>query len=448
MKKNIIVAKFGGVSVQTSHSIENIYNIINNNKNIKIIVISAVGNTTNLLLSLCHNNIDKQEKKKIINEILQIHNNLSEKLGLNLNNQIESRLNKTSKLIINSKRFSKKKIDEILSTGEDLSSLIIHEYLLIKNINTKLLDSRNYIITDNNFGSAIPNIKTIKEKFLLLSNKICIMQGFIGSTTNNLTTTIGRGGSDYSAAIIAEAIQANELLIYTDVSGVYTTDPNIVSKAKLINELNFQEMAEMANFGAKILHPATVEPCIRANIPIRIISTFNSEDKGTLIDFLKITDEERTTKIKAITIRKNQILVTIQSSKMLNAYGYVANIFRVLAKYKLSIDIIATSEVRVSLTINEIGLGSHGNNPFLKNESLMNELKQFAKVYVENDLTLISIIGTNLISPGIVQNILNIIKGYKIRLICYGASSSNIGILIDKNYDEKVLKLLHKKLIG
>jgi aspartate kinase len=175
-------------------------------------------------------------------------------------------------------------MDSILALGEDLSSLIIHSYLVSQGIKITWLNVRDYIITDDTFGKGVPDLNAILDRAKNLPNGLCITQGFIGSTVDGRTTTLGRGGSDYSAALLAEAIRSDELLIYTDVQGVYTQDPNLVSDAQLLPKLSFQKMAEMANFGAKVLHPATLGPCVRANIPIRVLSTFEPSKLGTYIN--------------------------------------------------------------------------------------------------------------------------------------------------------------------
>lgn len=223
-------------------------------------------------------------------------------------------------------------------------------------------------------------------------------------------------------------------------------DPNTTEEAQLIDELNFQEMAEMANFGAKILHPATIEPCVRSRTGIRILSTFEPERNGTLINIKD--NKSLASRISAITVRSGQVLVTITSLKMLNAYGFLANIFSILAKYKISIDLIITSEVKVALTIDNISTDSHARNLFIYNQDLLNELKQFAEVIVEENLTLLAVIGSRLTVSGIIQKALGVIEPFMLRLVCYGASNSSISVLVDKENAVEMAKLLHKKLLG
>ncbi|AEI88796.1 MAG: Aspartate kinase [Candidatus Midichloria mitochondrii] len=370
-----IVVKFWGTSVKTPEAIRQVAKILRANPEIKIVVVSAVGGVTNSLVNLI--NADQAQRPILIQELLNIHLKIAQELNLSIDDKIKKEVARLDQLL-NTDIIDKEKIDNILSLGEDLSSLLVYSFLNLQGIKIDLIDIRNYLITDDHFGKAAPEIGIIKERMQNLSTNICITQGFIGSTLDGKTTTLGRGGCDYSAALIAEAIGADELLIYTDVPGVYTMGPNTTDEAQLIDELNFQEIAEMANFGAKVLHPATIEPCVRSRTGVRILSTFEPERNSTLINIKD--NKSLASRISAITMRSGQVLVTITSLKMLNAYGFLANIFSILTKYKISIDLIITSEVKVALTIDNISTGSHARNPFIYNQDLLNELKQFAEV--------------------------------------------------------------------
>ncbi len=434
-----IVAKFGGSSVKTAENIKKVANIIEKNPSIKVVVVSAVGGITDLLVEFTKSDFQKQ--KQIAQEILKIHLDIIQELSLPLQEKIEDEINRLFKTNV----FNAQSLDHIVSLGEDLSSIIIANYFNFKNIKTLHVDSRSLIVTDDNYGNATPQIDLIREKSF--PNTLFVTQGFVGADENKNTTVLGRGGSDYSAALIAEAINADEVLIYTDVAGVYTSDPRYIQNTKPIDEISFQEIAEMANFGAKVLHPTTLEPCIRKNINIRILSTFEPEKKGTLIQTSKINPITNHASIRAITVRSNQFLVTIKSLKMINAYGFLANIFTILSDNKISIDLITTSEASVSLTIDN-NMTSCVSNPFKENNELLQKLKQFAEISIEDDLTLISVVGNGLTIPGTIQKILKVIESYKIRLICYGASNSSIGILVQKDKAYEMANLLHQHLLG
>lgn len=438
-----VVAKFGGTSVKTASAIRMIAGIVTANTNIKVVVVSAVGGVTNMLVEFC--NANNMDRGALIERMISLHIKLSEELGLDLQSLLKEkflRLNSYDKAV----KLSAKDVDHILSLGEDLSALIVSEYLNANNLNCTYLDAREFMQTDSNYGKALP--KTDMIKTYQFPENLTVTQGFIGRDDGGCTTTLGRGGSDYSAALIAEAITADELLIYTDVPGVYTMDPNRVNTARLITELSFQEMAEMANFGAKILHPATLAPCVRSSIPIRILSTFEPMQPGTLIRVNEDEDNKSDSRIRAITMRKGQVLVTIKSLEMLNVYGFLANIFSVLANHKISVDLITTSEVSVALTIDVNSVGSHGCNPFIEDQELLADLGKFGEVVIEEGLTLIAVIGGGLTIPGAIQSILGLMNPNKIRLICYGASNSSVGILVPHKQADEIVSTLHALLIG
>jgi aspartate kinase len=435
------VAKFGGTSVQTAAAIQQVAKIVCANADIQVVVVSAVGGITHLLSEFCH--AQPKNRAPYRKRIVEIHLALFKELNLGIESIV---LNKLEQLDVfeGKKVLSLQDIDSILALGEDISSQIVLHHLLQHGINIEFLDARQCIYTNHHHGKAEPILEDIKK--VNFPTKRIITQGFVGATKHGLTTTLGRGGSDYSAALIGEAINADMVLIYTDVPGVFTIDPNFIHSGQCIEEITFHEMAEMANFGAKILHPATLEPCVRAQIPIKILSTFEPEKPGTKV----ITEKRAIPKqplVRAITVRHGQRLVSIKSLKMLNAYGFLANIFSILAQHKISVDLITTSEVSVALTIDSSSLENHPKNPFAYDSVLVQDLEQFAELLFENDLSLLAIIGYGLTIPGVIQSILSSIEKYKIRLVCYGASNSSIGILVAEQDVQDVARLLHHQLL-
>lgn len=435
------IAKFGGTSVKTASAIHQIGHILSSNPTIRVVVVSAVGGVTNLLVELCK--ASQTMRPGLIQKIQDIHLSLAQELNLAVQDKIAQAVFRIHNIQDLS---SPQMIDFTLSQAENLSSLIVHAYLVSKGLEVTHVDIRNFLITDDHFGKAIVDLPATKHRMVDFPSGLCITQGFIGCTSDGQTTTLGRGGSDYSAALLAEGLNADELLIYTDVPGVYTMDPRIVPSALLIPELSFQEMAEMANFGAKILHPATLEPCIRAQVPVRILSTFEPDKPGTIV---RVAERENTAStISAITMRQGQLLVTIKSLKMLDAYGFLATIFSILARHKISVDLITTSEVSVALTIDSTSVGSHAVNPFISNQALRDELMEFAEVVIEEELTLLAIVGTGLTISGIIQKTLGVIESYPIRLVCYGASNSSISVLVHKDKAITMVQMLHQQLLG
>ena len=457
------VLKFGGTSMKTADAIKQVCKVISENPLAKVVVVSAVGGVTDKLVAF-QNRSDLNSAEKI-QEIIDIHTNIA--LNLRLSSEVILELKQEIEILKSfcQKPISTSDLDEILSLGERLSSLILFHYMhanhkLSGKLKLKWLDARKVIKTDVHFGKSNPQIAEIAKAAELYLNDIqdavvYITQGFIGQTINTLqTTTLGRGGSDYSAALFAEALKASKLFIYTDVPGVFSIDPNMVSNARQIAQLTFQEMAEMANFGAKILHPATLAPCVRQKIPVMILSTFEPELGGTLVTIDDSSQEFSSSHrenvihplVRSITMRKNQVLVTVKSLNMLNAYGFLSNIFSILAKYKISVDLITTSEVSVALTIDGTSLGSHGINPFT-NPELIEELQKFSDLTIEDNLTLIAVIGPTLTGPGIAQQVFAKLDDTNVRAICYGASASSIGILVAQDAAKQVATVMHKKLI-
>jgi aspartate kinase len=344
-------------------------------------------------------------------------------------------------------------LDLLLSYGERLSAVLFAQALRREGKVVSLLDARELLLTDSHFGKAEPILREasplaqqVKNEIqnAQLPEQIFLTQGFIGADAQGRTTTLGRGGSDYSAALFAEMFGASEVEIWTDVPGILTMDPRAVPSAKIIPEISFAEAAEMANFGAKVLHPATLWPAMRARIPVFIGSTFHPEQGGTrILPDAPAGPALATPQIRAIAIRKKQTLITVSSLRMLNAHGFLAKIFEVLARHRLSVDLVTTSEVSVALTIDETALGSAGKS-ILENTDMLSELRSFAEVQVEEDLSLVAIIGNSLNrSAGVAAKVFQAITEFNMRLICHGASEHNLCFLVSSAEAPEVAKRLH-----
>lgn len=441
-----IVAKFGGTSVRNAEAIKQVSRIVETNAAIRVVVVSAVSGITNRLVELYES--PPEARAEILNEIKNVHLDIAHGLGLTdtLRAKVDSEVARLA--AFRAGILSKENLDEILSAGERLSSIFVCEFLKSKDIKATWLDAAQILKTDAHFGKATPQLQETKQRCAAVmkdaeSDEIFVTQGFIGSAKDGRITTLGRGGSDYSAALFAEAFSADELHIYTDVTGVYTMDPNVVQAAVPIPQISFSEMAEMANFGAKVLHPDTLTPCQRSKIPVKILSTFEPTHPGTHIFFSEDHETSMKPRVRAITMRKKQILVTIKSLKMLDAHGFLARIFGVLAEHRISVDLISTSEISVALTIDGTNLGSHGLNPF-SGEELLSELQAFSEVVIEEGLTLVALVGSALRSSGVVQSILAELTAHPIRMICYGASASSIGLLVPAKDATTVANKLHR----
>jgi aspartate kinase len=270
---------------------------------------------------------------------------------------------------------------------------------------------------------------------------LVITQGFIGSEREGRTTTLGRGGSDYTAALLGEALNAARVDIWTDVPGIYTTDPRVVPTAKRIDEITFEEAAEMATFGAKVLHPATLLPAVRRGIPVFVGSSKDPAAGGT-----RVCNETRNPPLfRALALRRKQTLLTLHSLNMLHTFGFLAELFNILARHNVSVDLITTSEVSVALTLDTTG--STSTSASLLTQALLTELSSLCRVEVEEDLALVAIIGNQLSKAcGVGKEVFGVLDPFNLRMICYGASSYNLCFLVPGNDAESVVRTLHRNL--
>lgn len=453
-KTKVTVAKFGGSSMGDAEAIKRSAKICFDHK-ANIIVVSATYGTTNLLLKLVDTAIDGPWNlcQEILSDIEDRHFKIAADLEASPKITEEMKtvfkeLETISKGVNLLKDCSPKAKDGIVSAGERLSSPLMAMALgdLYENKSVELLDVRKIIKTDDNFGAATPDFKLIKEnsdKYLMGAKHgdlVYVTQGFLGSNEAGSTTTLGRGGSDYSAALLAEGINADLLEIWTDVAGIATTDPRMCDSAKPINEITFQEAAEMATMGAKILHPTTLTPAKRGGIPVFVGSSYEPDAPGT---WIKETSEE-TPLVRALANRKDQSLLTLSTPDMLHQHGFLYKIFEIFNRHKISVDSITTSEISVALTIED---------STLLNKKFLSELEQFASVSVEEDLSLVSVIGNRINhTPGIAQKLFNALQEgeskINVRMICHGASKHNFCFLVHEDDASMAINRLHKEFIG
>jgi aspartate kinase len=440
----MIVSKFGGTSVGTFKAMQHNASIVADHSDRKLIVISATSGTTNDLVALENSNISSTEREQLLIHIndrhLSIISSLKErKKVLNTFQRQMSELRAHLDQYGRDKRWK----DRLYAFGELMSTRIFVEVLKENGVNAEWLDARRVIKTDSTFGNAVPELVSIQKKAAAFidKNSVLLTQGFIGSDIFGSTTTLGRGGSDYSAALFAEAVGADKLEIWTDVAGVYTTDPRLVSSAKPISEITFDEAAELSIFGGKVLHPATIKPAMRSGTRVRVADSKRPELPGTIIVNKTIKEPV----VRAISLRRDQTLLTVRSLEMLHQHGFLARLFNVLAENKISVDLVTTSEVSVSLTLNT---ATKASNKIELTEKVFRELNEFCDIEVEKDLSLIAIIGNRLnATSGISGQLFSLLKDYNIRLVCHGASAYNLCFLVDEKSGEEIVKLIHDKFI-
>lgn len=451
--KKLIVSKFGGTSMGDAQCMLRSA-AVSVQQNSNLVVVSATSGTTNKLIELGQlaKNSDWTAAEKVFSDICLRHQQIAAELALppQKNQQLSAlfeELNSLFKGVFYLKDCSPRALDALVSMGERMSSVLFSQALdnIVKklNISSKVIwyDVRQVIKTDDTFGKAKPLSEDTnrlgKEVFaeLFNSESIGVTQGFIGSTLDGQTTTLGRGGSDFSAAILAETIDADILEIWTDVAGIATTDPRIVPEAKLIDELSFKEASELATFGAKVLHPATLLPAIKKNIPVFVGSSFESDKKGTWVK----KDVTSHPLVRAMALRKKQVLVTLSTPEMLQTHGFLFQVFKIFNDLKVSIDAITTSEISVAMTLDD---------STLLNKKLIEQLSEIAEVHIEENLCLVSLIGNNINhTPGIAKKIFENIPDINVRMICLGASKHNFCFLVSETQAEDALKRLHKAFI-
>lgn len=330
-------------------------------------------------------------------------------------------------------------LDAIASIGERLSSYLIHLCAQSIGINVTYIDAADVIKTDSRFTQAKPDIAAITEKAVVLKQavknaSIPVMGGFYGSDTNGVTTTLGRGGSDFTASLVGLAVGADTIGIYTDVSGMYTSDPRFIKNTQSIPNISFGEAAELAYFGAKVLHPATIQPAVERNIPVLVKNTFEPEHPGTTIQL----DAPYSGKIRAIAFKKSIQVITVHSTSMLLAHGFIAKVFTVFEQHQVSVDLVSTSEVSISITVD-----SPKNT-----EAVVEDLKKFAQVSVRSDQALICLVGQDLIdAKGLMKRAFTALEDIPVHMISQGSSDLNMSIVIDNDDVIRAVQVLHDTFI-
>ena len=437
----MIVLKFGGTSVGTADSIKQVCGIIKSAKE-PYVVVSAVSGVTDKLIEAIECAKTRKDMCATLREIRSKHTCIMDALGLDktlLDAELES-LKAALHEISNLNELTPKARDIILSFGERMSSKLISEYLRASGLVSKHYTGWDAgIVTDSDFTKANyleESFENIQERMSKLDH-IPVITGFIAKNKNNEITTLGRGGSDTTAALIGAGVGTSEIQIWSDVNGVMTSDPRICKNAKTLDVLSFHEAAELAYFGAKILHPQTIQPAMKKQIPVVVKNTFNPKHPGTRVVYKK----EKRTSITGIAMKKNITEYTIESGRMLNAYGFLSRIFNVFNENKVSVDMVATSEVSVSLTVDEAP-------PDMK--TILAELSKIGTVTSKHNHSIICIVGDGIKdNPKLKGDIINTITSndIHIKMISQGASSINIGLVVDGKDAEKTVLALHKRFI-
>ena len=444
----MVVAKFGGTSVASFDAMNRSADVVLADPNVRLVVLSASAGVTNLLVALAEG-LEATERFVKLDAIRRIQHDIVDSLANPevIREEIDRLLeNITTLAEAASLATSNALTDELVSHGELMSTLLFVEILRERGVVAQWFDIRKVMRTNDRFGRAEPDVSALAELSALqlaprLAEGLVITQGFIGSESKGRTTTLGRGGSDYTAALLGQALNATRVDIWTDVPGIYTTDPRVVPSAKRIDEIAFEEAAEMATFGAKVLHPATLLPAVRSDIPVFVGSSKDPKAGGTLV----CNQTHNPPLFRALALRRKQTLLTLHSLNMLHSRGFLAEVFSILARHNISVDLITTSEVSVALTLDTTGSTSTGDT--LLTQALLTELSSLCRVEVEQDLALVALIGNNLSQAcGVGKEVFGVLEPFNIRMICYGASSYNLCFLVPGSDAEQVVQKLHHNL--
>ena len=444
----MIVCKFGGTSVQDAEAMTRLAQIIGARRKLQpVVVASAMGKTTNQLLEVAQtaSRGKRQDALDLLAKIKEKHLRESQKLGIAVTEDwvfetIQTYFKEMRDLVKGLAALGEltpRIMDAIASYGERLSTAILTQVLENNGMPAQLMDARQCVITDDNFTRAAVLFDQTDPAILehlrpvIKAGRIPVFQGFIGATRQAITTTIGRGGSDYTAAIVGAALDVEDIQIWTDVDGIMTTDPRMVPEARRIRVISFDEASELAYFGAKVLHPATIVPAVRRKIPVHVLNSYKADQEGTLI-----TDEAPPcdNPVKAIAYKSGITVVNVTSTRMLMAYGFLKRIFDTFEHFKVPVDVVSTSEVSVSLTVDETSALW----------DIVTELKKIGEVKVEGSKSIVCCVGDNLRNiPGVPYIAFSALQDIKIQMISQGASAINITFVIDQERLPEAVRGLH-----
>jgi len=448
----VIVIKFGGTSVGDADRVANAIDIVAERREQRpVVVVSALAGVTNDLVAAseaaCAQNPGRV--REIIAGVRARHEDVALRLVQQKSDFLEAFIQQLDKQIDEVDtilrgiallgEITMRARDKVMSIGEKLSSVLFAYTMMMRALPGEFVSAEEVIWTNDCFGGATPDMERTRAAAkqnlvpLLERNRIPVMGGFIGRTEAGATTTLGRNGSDYSAAIVAAAIGAKEVQIWTDVDGLLTCDPRLVPGARVIDLLSFEEAAELAQFGAK-LHPRTLEPAVEANVPVRVLNTHNPASSGTLITRAGAAVSAGP---RSIARKRGVTMVHVTSNRMLGTHGFLAQFFDVFARLGISVDLIATSEVSVTVTVDE----KHDI------DELKKRLGEMAEVTLEDGQCIIAVVGQNVMSDARVgARVLEALDGMPVKMISLGRSGLNLSIVVDDANADAAVKAVHHAL--
>jgi aspartate kinase len=449
----LTVMKFGGTSVADALAFENVARIVASQNNAApVVVVSAMSGVTDALLAATVAASDGRAEEAIasLEDTFRRHHQTAEQLltpgaAQAFAQRLDNAAGQIHELLRTSgdnPQHRRQIQDAVLSFGEMLSSDLLAALLNQRGLKAQHVDARRCIVTDDQYTCALPLMpETFFKTHDVLTPEIengfiPVLGGFIASTKDGTTTTLGRGGSDYTAALIGAALNAGEIQIWTDVTGVLTADPRVVPEAQTVECLSYAEASELAYFGAKVLHPKTIHPAVEGSIPVRICNSHAPEQIGTLVG--PQTETSKPT-IKAIAHKGGVTTVQITSARMLGAYGFLRALFEVFERHRTVVDVVATSEVSVSLSLDDDS----------ELPAIVQELEQLGTVRVEKNCAIVCVVGDGLRdTPGIAARVFSAISNINVKLISQGASSINFTFAVEEAHAHEAVRRLHTEFFG
>lgn len=441
--------KFGGTSVESAAAIERVASIVKARSHLHpIVVVSAMGKTTNKLLAIVNTAITgrREDYLRQLHDLRDFHSREARQVvplshRAELDRTLDDHFQEMTELVKGIAvlgELTPRSIDAISSYGERLSSYIValaFEHFGLPSVH---LDSRRVIVSDRRHTQAAPlfpeTYKRLKEIVpLMAASKVVVMGGFIASTEDGVTSTLGRGGSDFTASIVGAGVNAEEIQIWTDVDGMLTADPTILPGGHRVKTISFAEAAELAYFGAKVLHPSTVIPAIERNIPVLILNSRRPDVEGTRIVSASVHCGND---VKSIACKRKITLVNIHSTRMLMAHGFLRRIFEIFDRHETPVDMVATSEVSVSLTIDNT----------TQIEKIRCELAEFSEVALEPDQAIVCLVGENIrYTPGVASRVFHALRGTNVQMISQGASRLNLSVVVSEKDLRHAVEALHNE---
>ena len=440
--------KFGGTSVGSAERIRALADRVKERRDQRpVVVVSALSGITDLLIRGARLALERDPGAEDVARQVEARHQavLAELFPVGKNRLIEHVHGVLSELrafysgVHNLGELTPRSLDAISGIGERISCEIVAAALLARGVDARAVDGRDVIMTDESFGRAIPLAEEtgaqVREVLLPLveDRTVPVVGGFIGATRRRVSTTLGRGGSDWSAAIIGAHLPAEEIQIWTDVDGIMTVDPRLVPGARVLPEVSFEEAAELAYFGAKVLHPATIKPAVEKGIPVRILNSFHPTAPGTVVRSMD-GEAPLAGEPSAIAFKKGITVILIAQPRMLMAHGFVARVFEVFDRHRTPVDLIATSEVSISLTV---------DNPATV-PAVREELSGLGEVEVLDDMAIVSIVGRGFVRrAGLAARIFQALREVNVVMISFGASDVNLSMVVTEPDAERAVRALH-----